>query len=114
MSEILEEIVETTEENKATIEKAYYYAEINEDNVCVGIASSTTEPDKAPTNWVEIPNYDASYITKIYIDGVWEEPEPMPEPVPEPTQLDRIEEAVNSIASGQNENTEAIDALLGV
>lgn len=38
------------------------------------------------------------------------------EPIaPEPTQLDRIEETVNSIASGTTaENTEAINALLGV
>ncbi len=34
---------------------------------------------------------------------------------PEPTQLDRIEEQVNAIASGTTtENTAAIDALLGV
>ena len=37
-----------------------------------------------------------------------------PEP-PEPSQLDRIEEQVNAIASGTtSENTEAINALLGV
>ena len=38
------------------------------------------------------------------------------EPIePELTQLDRIEEQVNKIASGTtSENTEAIDALLGV
>lgn len=43
---------------------------------------------------------------------------PSEEPVPvdpEPTQLDRIEEQVNNIANGTTaENTEAINAFLGV
>lgn len=41
--------------------------------------------------------------------------EPLEPTPPEPTQLDRIEEQVNAIASGTTtENTEAINALLGV
>jgi hypothetical protein len=57
-------------------------------------------------------------VREIYDTMVIEKPAHAPEPepeVPQPTQVDRIEETVNSIASGTTaENTDAINALLGV
>lgn len=63
------------------------------------------------------------YIVETYSDGEREsvvkypKTEPVdPEPIePEPSQLDRIEEQVNAIANGTtSENTDAINALLGI
>ena len=58
--------------------------------------------------------------TDIYENGMTvtqcaNQPEPVEPVEPEPTQLDRIEEQVNTIANGTtSENTDAIDALLGI
>jgi len=59
------------------------------------------------------------YKIETYSNGAVVKSPVTPETVkpaePEPTQLDRIEEQVNAIASGTtSENTAAIDALLGV
>ena len=90
------------------------YAQINLETGLVDgdshLSGEVNEPNMIPVA------DDFDLTNKKYVNGEWVEytPEPIPEPEPEPTQLDRIEETVNSIANGQNENTEAIDALLGV
>lgn len=101
MSEIVNESIETTEETikETTPTQRYFYAELNENNVCKAILETDTSPKNIADCFVEIPSYDENYLFKIYNNGVWEEPEPIPEPVPQPTQLDRIEEAVNNIAT---------------
>ena len=48
---------------------AYNYAEIDEDNMCIGVYSMTV-PSTNP-NWVEIPVNDPEYICKYYINGKW-------------------------------------------
>lgn len=48
---------------------AYNYAEIDEDNMCVGVYSLTV-PSTDP-KWVEIPVNDPEYICKYYINGEW-------------------------------------------
>lgn len=75
----------------------------------------TTNPNAI---WIENENINPPDTTKqyamYYIDGAIEYVE-IAEKVVEPTQLDRIEEQVNSIANGTTaENTDAINALLGV
>ena len=88
-----------------------YYAIINEENICTGFASAPSKINA--DNYIEIPSLPAP-MDKKYENGEWVEVE-QEEAIPEPTQLDRIEEQVKAIANGTTaENTDAINALLGV
>jgi len=77
----------------------YYYAQINEESLCIGVSclSGKIEAD----NMIEIPSYDTDYIYRKYENGQWSEekyiPE-MPDPLPDPIQ----------------EMQSIIDAMLGV
>ena len=51
---------------------AYYYAEIDEDNMCVAVLDTTQNMDDVP-NMVRIPVYDEEYVFKYYINGNWYE-----------------------------------------
>lgn len=73
----------------------------------------------------EVEENGVIYIIETYKsditgkESVVEYPKPSDEPVepvePEPSQLDRMEEKLDTLVSGTtNENTEAINALLGV
>lgn len=90
-----------------------HYAQLNEENICVGVSQLSGKVDVE--NMIELETPDASLLGMKYENGEWINCEPDPEPEPKPSQLDRIEEAVNHIAQGTTvENTEAINALLGV
>lgn len=55
---------------------AYAYAAIDlEDNMCIGVETSTDPNGHEGTNGalVPIPVYDEEYIFKYYIDGNWYE-----------------------------------------
>lgn len=83
-----------------------WYAEIDETGFCF----HTTQTELPLSDTILLA--DADVIGKKYENGKWVEVEQ--EATPEPSQLDRIEETVNAIASGTTaENTEAINALLG-
>lgn len=78
-------------------------------NRVIGVLQNQTEephwpPDPAGNPVTAIPCDDTVTLGMIYDPetGTFSEyipPEPEPEPIPEPTQLDRIEEKVNEIAS---------------
>ena len=51
---------------------AYYYAEIDEDNMCVSVLDTTQNMDDIE-NMIPIPVYDEEYILKYYINGNWYE-----------------------------------------
>ncbi len=71
-------------------------------------------PDEQGNPVTAIECDDNVILGMIYNEETGEFTEYIP-PAPVPTQLDRIEEQINSIANGTTaENTEAIDALLGV
>lgn len=65
------------------------YAQINEENICVGVSQLSGEVDSPLL--IPLASFDSSVIGKKYNDGVWEEVE-QPEIKPEPTQLDKLEE----------------------
>ena len=70
-----------------------HYAQLNEENICVGISQLNGKVDVE--NMIELETPDASLLGMKYENGEWINYEPEPEPEPEPTQLDRIEEAIN-------------------
>lgn len=91
----------------------YFYAQLDEENVCCGVSQLSGEV--IADNMVRLYSMDTTVIGKKYEDGEWVEV-PMPEPVdPEPTQLDRMEDKIDTLVNGTtSENTEAINAFLGV
>lgn len=96
----------------------YRYIDINEEGCVVGAKAVPTE-NSIDTEGMAVPEMPTDAIYSLYYSEeqglYWVKVGEFEPETPEPTQLDRIEETVNSIASGTTaENTEAIDALLGV
>lgn len=59
----------------------WYYAQIDENNICVGISDLSGEVN-AP-DMIKIDNYNEALLGKKYNNSVWEEvPKPEPKPVP--------------------------------
>lgn len=58
----------------------FYYAQLNEGNLCVGVSAlngALTQKDM-----VALESYDISLLGKRYVKGIWEEvaKEPLPQP----------------------------------
>lgn len=81
----------------------YYYAQLNNKNICNGVSDLSGEI--FDDNLVRLETYDLTVLGKHYNNGVWED---VPQPEPEPSQLDRIETLLNtSYTEAQNA---AVDA----
>ena len=77
----------------------YYYAQIDENNICIAVSDLSGKV--TADNMLRLETYDTSLLGKKYNNGVWEE---VPKPEPEPTQLDRIELQVKtSYTEAQNQ-----------
>ena len=77
----------------------YYYAQIDENNICIAVSDLSGKV--TADNMLRLETYDTSLLGKKYNNGVWEK---VPQPEPEPTQLDRIELQVKtSYAEAQNQ-----------
>lgn len=75
--------------------ETFYYAQINENNICITVMSSGTELSTSD-KIVLLEDYDTTILGKKYNNGVWEDVEqPESEAEPEITQLDRIEAILN-------------------
>lgn len=96
----------------------YRYIDINEEGCIVGVKAVPTE-HSIDTEGMTVPEQPTDAIYSLYYSKkqglYWVKVADFEPETPEPTQLDRIEEQVNAIANGTtSENTEAIDALLGL
>ena len=71
-----------------------YYAQLNEDRICVGISELSSEI--IDENMIQINKFDITLLNKKYMNGEWIEVEYTSEllSTPEPTQLDIVKEAV--------------------
>ena len=49
--------------------KRYFYAEINENNICYSLLDTPTTIEAE--NMIEVESYDMSLLGKRYIDGNW-------------------------------------------
>ena len=47
-----------------------FYASLDDDGVCVGISDISSTIDNDPS-YIEIPEYNASYLRRKYVDGSW-------------------------------------------
>ena len=57
--------------NYLAMQYAYYYAEIDETGMCIGVQDRTDQ--EISEFMIPIPVYDEEYIFKYYIDGNWYE-----------------------------------------
>ena len=67
----------------------YIYAQLNQDNICVGLSQLSGEV-KAD-NMVLLEDYDISIAGKKYEDEIWVEVPPEPMPIPEPTEEEIVQ-----------------------
>ena len=87
----------------------FFYAQINEENICVGISSLSGEV--IDEKFIEIESYDLSILGKKYNNGVWEEvpKEPIVPEEPQPTNAELKENQLaimEAIATQYEENIE--------
>ena len=63
------EKIEDLKQDELENKKHYFYAEINENNICHSLLSTPkiTEAE----NMIEVDSYDMSLLGKRYIDGNW-------------------------------------------
>jgi len=99
----------------------HYYAQIDENNICVGMMQSE-EPVTAPDT-IEIMrrDYDYDLMYRVYADGHWgdkvyPEPEPLPEPeppAPGPTNAELYEmQLIQMAAQAEAYEAQQSDALV--
>lgn len=91
----------------------YAYAEINEQNICIGLTESGLSPEEVTdARFIPIGSIDESLLLATYYPdtGEWTQAEQPPAPEPEPTQLDRIESGVDKLLADGG----VMDTLLGV
>lgn len=84
-----------------------FYAQINEENICVGVSSLSGEVKS--DSLIRLETFDTSLLGKKYTDGLWEEvPKTETEQeTPEPTNAEIME----AVRKSQDElKKEAIDA----
>lgn len=62
----------------------FYYAQLDEDNVCIGISDLSGEVNQP--DMIRIDSYDMSLLRKKYNfdTGEWDDVPPKPEPEPKP------------------------------
>ena len=87
----------------------FFYAQINEESICVGISSLAGQV--TDESLIEIESYDLSILGKKYNNGIWEDVHKEPS-VPEEVQPTNAELKENqltimeAIATQYEENTE--------
>ena len=94
-------------------ENRYAYAEINEQNICIGLTESGLSPEEVTdARFIPIDSIDESLLLTTYHPDTGEltQAEQPPAPEPEPTQLDRIESGVDKLLADGG----VMDTLLGV
>ena len=89
------------------------YAQINEENICVGVSQLSGKVDSSLL--IPIAEFDSSVIVKKYVNGAWEEVE-QPEITPEPAEQELIQAEIllnqAEIISKQKEHDEILAELL--
>lgn len=94
-------------------ENRYAYAEINEQNICIGLTESGLSPEEVTdARFIPIDSIDESLLLATYHPdtGEWTQAEQPLAPEPEPTQLDQIESGVDKLLADGG----VMDTLLGV
>ena len=90
----------------------FYYAEINENNVCIALLDTPTEIIDNP-KMILTDTYDLSVLGKSYNNGVWETVETSTGYTPTETELIQAEMLLNQqdIIIKQSEHDEVLAAI---
>ena len=89
------------------------YAQLNEENICIGISQLSGKV--AAENMIELASYDTSILGKKYVDGKWEDVEhPEEEAEPNEQEIIQAEMLLNQakIIAKQKEHDEVLAELL--
>lgn len=72
----------------------FYYAQLNEDNICVGISQLNQEMKQDDLIPITLDQYNHELLSKKYKNGQWIGTivEPEPGPIPEPNPINEIKE----------------------
>ncbi len=91
----------------------FYYAQIDENNICVSVLDTPVEITDNPKR-ILTDSYDMSVLGKKYNNGVWERVETTSEYTPTETELIQAELLLNQqeIIIKQNEHDEVLAAIL--
>ena len=94
-------------------EQHFYYAEVNEDNICTALLDTPTEITDNP-KMILTDTYDVSVLGKKHNNGVWEAVKIESKPKPTETELIQAELLLNQqeIIIKQNEQDEVLAAIL--
>ena len=91
----------------------YYYAQLNENSICIGISQLSGIVDVP--SLIPLADFDSSIMGKKYVNGVWEKVE-QPEITPEPTEQETVQAEIllnqAEIIAKQKEQDEVLAALL--
>ena len=111
----MEEIIQEQIEEKKIIETVpqspihYYYAQIDENNICYGVSDLSGQVEDV--NMIPLETYNSSVLGKKYVDGTWEEvpqEEPETNPVEHQPNNAEIKEMLQEI---QEQNLILMEAL---
>lgn len=96
-------------------ESQYFYAELDENNVVKALIDTNVSPEEIADCFVQIPEYEESYLLKKYENGEWHDVE-RSETEYEPTETELIQAEIllnqAEILAKQNEQDEVLAEIL--
>lgn len=69
---------------------AYYYAQLNENNICIGVSQLSGEVDGI--NMISISSMDTDYIWRKYENGQWSEEKFEPQSTAPITEFEQLKQ----------------------
>lgn len=85
----------------------FYYAQLNEENICISISGYGSEMDHEILIAIESENYD--YLWRKYENGEWSEEKFKPEPQPQPpSEIDLLKARIATLEEHNEEHEAAI------
>lgn len=89
----------------------FHYAELNEQNVCIGVKSVHEEMNYP--NHVLIPEHDPSYLFKKYENGQWSEEQFLPDAgAIQLTRMEQLEKRNAELEKSQADQDELLMQLM--
>lgn len=73
----------------------YYYAELNDNNICIGVSCLKSEIDRQ--DMIRIDKYCEEYLWKRYENNEWSEEKFVPDLGIELTRMEELEQQVQAL-----------------
>lgn len=113
MEELNEDITEEkTDEAEEYSNVTFYYAQLNDENICTSVGSQPVKVDSE--NMIELDSFDTNVLGCRYNDGVWEKVETEVKEYVNEQELIRAELLLNqmTIIEKQEEHDEVLAEIL--